>query len=230
MATKTTKGAKARNAIFPEDVLSQAFAARKRSAEASRAKVLLTPKLLQLFDPEEQERAVIGVSIAFKRVREGDHCGVYVESFRKFLVEPLHGYIQEFEKKTPGIVSDAQLAAALLALTIEDICECLETKKTLPAREKKLIAELQSNWDKFIIAGAAYRMYHDLPKANKQRLAASKKPRKSRQKIDPVKLDKEVKSLLDTGRERHEITGILLPRFGVSEQALRRKIPEKYKK
>jgi hypothetical protein len=131
--------------------------------------------------------------------------------------------IQDHPRAAPTTTN--VVAAFEFMITAQALIDAWQEKRSTEKRLNELIGALETSWTNFIVEGAASRVYHDLPKEKKQRSDAAKKPRKARQIIDRVELEKHAKLLLATGKERHEIAGILAPKFGVTTKAIRNALP-----
>lgn len=187
----------------------------------------------QLFDPGERDAAINSVIAAFYWLqddeatqRRGRHDPqVFVSTLQELIVAPLCVYLEEVSARGLVGVSEGQLAAVRLIREVEDICDALANRKLLRPRVDRMIASLRTTWNEFIIAGAAHRMYHDLPReaeTNKKRAEGGRLGAKSRQKIDPAKLSAKRAALVASGHAEHEIAGMLARHFGVTPDAVRK--------
>ena len=179
-----------------------------------------------LFDPGERESLETAIDHSFYWVSNGHEPDVYADNIEELVCRPLEAYIKQTRQGVPrGTVLENVRAAVNLNLVLYDICEALTARKTLPARVEMLKNELKRRWDDFIIAGAAYRIYIDLPKdatRRKKQGAGGKKGALERQKIDLIDLKIKHDALVANGTSGRDVAGKLAIKFRVTADAIRK--------
>jgi hypothetical protein len=205
----------------------------------------------ELFDPCERDHAIESIRRWVERRTLGyDDPKAASETIKEQIQMPLDAYVCEHNKLArkrfdqdraewlergikdhPREIAESEnvIAAQSLLRASEQLSQTWQKPSATAVRLNNLIDDVFQCWTEFIVHGAASKMYHDAPKIKKQRVNAAKRPRKSARKIDRHLLATRAKSLLDTGKEKHELATLLAPKFGVSARAIRDALPIKFK-
>ena len=188
----------------------------------------------QLFDTGERDAAINAVVNAFYWLqddedtdRRGWHdANGFASILQNLAVEPLTQYISDIESRGVRGLTEGQEAALKLIRAINDVCEAMTRFQLLPARVEMLVNDLRLKWDAFIMAGAAYRMYHDVPieLARKERNAdGGRRGAQQRRKIDMGELQRKIASYSSrTSLDPRGINSLLATHFMVTPSAIRK--------
>jgi len=183
----------------------------------------------QLFDTGERDAAISAAGNAFfwmQNDAERHDPKVYASTLEKLICEPLTQYVKEIDSRKLRGVTEGQPAALNLMRVVYDVSEALTSRKLLPARVDYLLAEMHIKWDEFIIAGAASRMYHDIPielERKGRNAAGGKKSAEQRRKITVSELKVKIAQFSKDGvTDKREINGKLARHFSVTPAAIRK--------
>lgn len=206
---------------------------KKPALKAVPSKVDWQGHWTQLFDPAERQAAVNAINQAFYWLADDQATGrrgrhepqVFSISLYTITCKPLIEYLGELEKRSPGAMMEGQTEAVELLRVLDDICETITAGKLLPARIDGLMNTLAKKWDAFAIAGAAFRMYLDVPielERKKRQGDGGKRGAAERTKVSANDLAVKERALIIAGTSKRDLTARLARHFNVSVDAIRK--------